>query len=135
MARSKPKPEKPKPSGTEQRVEPLGVDDPEDLAPKTASEKTESAPAEKSDQEQGTPQVGRQGDQVRPICPNCSKPGEPVFCTARGGRKSAGSMYTVYYCPNGCKPGHLRQRPNFRKEIKARMAHAERQQGVGRPKD
>ena len=57
---------------------------------------------------------GRQGDQVRPSCPNCSTPDHEVLCVARGGN----AFFTRYYCPNRCGFSKKIMRPGIAKRAR-----------------
>lgn len=56
------------------------------------------------------PRRARQGDQNRPTCPNCSKPGKTVLLVAA----SSPALFTWYSCPTeGCGHRIKVPRPNI----------------------
>ncbi len=69
---------------------------------------------------------GRQGDEDRPLCPNCSTPENPVLCDAT----SSPALFTWYGCPNKCGFTHKQPRPDIQKRAKLIRRREEAERGV-----
>lgn len=108
-----------KPAKAAEPEEPLGLDVPEQEAAGAAQPK----PDAESNNEVQQEKRGRQGDQFRKQCPNCSTPEKPVLCVVDGGN----AFFSRICCPNKCGYRDKIARPN----LAARMRRAQQRDQQG----
>ena len=99
-----------KPAKAAEPEEPLGLDVPEQEAAGAAQPK----PDAESNNEVQQEKRGRQGDQFRKQCPNCSTPEEPVLLKIKGGN----AFFSRAYCPNKCGYSQKIMRPGIAKRAR-----------------